>query len=216
MSKFLKTSVGTEFQAWGLIWAISFSSFPWCSKNFKPLATKPVGFAADGIAKLLMKDWIPPFCHPWILTALPSSALSSWILWIFLLNSSGVLLGSIALVFLFLFFFSPPNWKIRLFSCWKEAVQNRCPEPRGSAGTERWNSSPQDTKGCWLQRCQKFSSSWAASSVGLCGTCWQTAASETHQYPHLQSCAFCNPQDSVFRCSDDNSNTALVMQQLAI
>lgn len=105
MSKFLKTSVGTEFQAWGLIWAISFSSFPWCSKNFKPLATKPVGFAADGIAKLLMKDWIPPFCHPWILTALPSSALSSWILWIFLLNSSGVLLGSIALVFLFCFFF---------------------------------------------------------------------------------------------------------------
>lgn len=198
----LKTSVGTEYQSWGLIWAISFSSFPWCSNNFQAPG-QPVGSAADRTAELFTKkDWTPPFAIHGFWQHYHLLHFSSWTqVEIYLLYILG-----------FLVFLSPPNWKTRLFPCWKEAVQNHCPEPRGSAGTERWNSSPQDSKGCWLQRCQKFSSSRAASSAGLCGTCWQTSPSKTHQYPHLQSWAFCNSQDSVFRCSDDNRNTALVMQ----
>lgn len=51
MPKLLQTSVGTEYQSWGLIWAISFSSFPWCSKNFKPLPSLWVCFWQNSRAR---------------------------------------------------------------------------------------------------------------------------------------------------------------------
>lgn len=158
------------------------------------------------------KDWTPSHCYLWILAALPS-------LKFFLLNNeTNNLLSYIFCLFDSLFFF---YWTEK---CDYSLSWSKLCEITKSHGYTRHRNAVQFSprlKGCLVQSCKELSSSNAASSVGLCVTCWQIAPKKSCQYHLLpaddscESCAFLNPEDCVFRCSEDNNNTALVMQLLA-
>lgn len=133
---------------------------------------QPVGFAADRRAELFSKkDWTPLFAIHGFFQRYHLLQFSSWTLWIFLLNSAGDLLGSVLLVFPFFFHHqtekhdsSPAGRKLcKIMS-----------QSHGVLQAQRGGTAlPRTAKAALLQRCHKFSSTRAAFSAGLCGTCWQ-------------------------------------------